>query len=332
MPKIENGVLVQGAPTDIDSAGNMIIPNNIISVEANAYDGFTNLKSITFTARVTSIGIGAFSNCTSLISVSLPKELAIIDSFTFDSNTSLIAIDIPNSVTSINMYAFSNCIKLASLTLPHGVINIGVSAFSGCKSLTTITIPASVATISSSAFNGCDSLQAIIIDALPGSNDFERIKLLLPFNLSDKAIPKTIYLEVTAIKEQALETIVKDSESLIATPALSFFKIPEELIREIHLNTGRTDSHSVKKLSEKIDSFALPHNSEALVRFQRKVEQHTEQILNYCKVRNKHTIISKREQASLSGTDKYGTHKRESDDVQEVEAFISRKKRKTMSF
>lgn len=87
-----------------------IIPNTVTYIGYSAFDGCTELHSISIPESVTNIGDGAFSGCTLLAS-----------------------IDISNSVTSIGGSAFADCTGLTSITLPHSVTSIYGGAFSGCR-------------------------------------------------------------------------------------------------------------------------------------------------------------------------------------------------------
>lgn len=116
-------------------------------INANAFSGMTNLKSITIPDSVTSIGSYAFEYCSSLESV------------TFGENSKL---------ESIGYEAFAFCSSLTSITIPSSVTSIDQSAFIFCRSLTSIIIPSSVTSIGSSAFYGCRSLTSVIFENTQG--------------------------------------------------------------------------------------------------------------------------------------------------------------------
>ena len=89
---------------------------------------------------VTTIGMHAFNGCTNLASITIPDSVTNIGLWAFSSCTILASIVIPDSVTSIGMHAFDGCTNLASITIPDSVTSIGSSAFSGCSSLISITV------------------------------------------------------------------------------------------------------------------------------------------------------------------------------------------------
>jgi hypothetical protein len=75
----------------------------------NAFDGCTELVSITISSSVTSIGIYAFSECTSLISIVIPSSISLLPYGIFWGCLSLKTVTIPDSVLQISPLAFSGC-------------------------------------------------------------------------------------------------------------------------------------------------------------------------------------------------------------------------------
>ena len=84
-----------------------------------AFDGCSNLNSVTFSNTLTVIGSHAFSNCSSLSSIVIPDGTTEIQSFAFDSCTSATYVFIPASVTTIGSYAFYDCTKATIYTNAH---------------------------------------------------------------------------------------------------------------------------------------------------------------------------------------------------------------------
>jgi len=136
-------MLYPNSKTDAEYA----IPNSVIYIEDNAFNGSEYLRSVTIPDSVTSIGKSAFSLC--------PIKSVII----------------PNSVTSVEEGTFSYCRCLEEVTIPNLVTSIGVAAFYGCG-LKTLSIPKSVEYIGIGAFMNCLSLSEIINHAIiPQAND-----------------------------------------------------------------------------------------------------------------------------------------------------------------
>ena len=118
--------------------GDVVIPDGVISIGKDAFNGSDKLNTITIPSSVTSIGEFAFYGCGELTSVTMLS-----------------------GVISIGEFAFSNCSKLTSVAVPQSVTYIGESAFFFCNDLTSAMIPSSVTTIGGNAFYFCSKLNSI---------------------------------------------------------------------------------------------------------------------------------------------------------------------------
>ena len=139
------------------------ISDSVMSIGSYAFRYCSGLTSITIPESVTSIGERAFSACTGLTSITIPNSVTSIDKYAFSGCTGLTSVTIGDSVTSIGEGAFYGCTGLTSVTIPDSVTRIGKSAFSGCTGLTSVTIPNSVTSIGESAFSGCTGLTSVTI-------------------------------------------------------------------------------------------------------------------------------------------------------------------------
>lgn len=97
-----------------NAASSYTIPDNVKTIDINAFYSATNLTSVTIPASVTNIGKLAFGF------------------------SGLTSVDISAGVTSIGEYAFQDCESLSSVTIPASVESIDNSAFTGCSSLSTV--------------------------------------------------------------------------------------------------------------------------------------------------------------------------------------------------
>ena len=139
----------------------LVIPENITTIEKNAFNGCSSIVSLKISNSVTSIGSSAFSGCTGLTSIEIPNSLTNISDYAFSGCTGLTSIEIPNSVTSIGRFVFSGCTGLTSIEIPNSLTNISDFAFEDCINLTSVIIPNSVTSIGAYAFGHCYILKKV---------------------------------------------------------------------------------------------------------------------------------------------------------------------------
>lgn len=113
----------------------MSIPNNITSIERNAFYQCSGLASIDIPNSVSFIGNGVFQGCSSLKSIDIPNSISYI-AIDVLQGSGLISITIPSSVKDIYPTAFAGCINLSSITIPNSVSTIYGWAFGNCWALT----------------------------------------------------------------------------------------------------------------------------------------------------------------------------------------------------
>jgi hypothetical protein len=108
-------------------------------IERNTLPFSDNLIGVTIGNIVTSISISAFEGCTNLNSVTFTPTsiLESIGNNAFADCTSLTSVVIPNSVTSIGGSAFANCTSLVSVTIPNSV-SMGKNVFPSTALITII--------------------------------------------------------------------------------------------------------------------------------------------------------------------------------------------------
>lgn len=175
-----------------------VIPEDgsVVSIQAGAYAGCTDVTTVYIPASVLFIENGTFRGCDSLhtITVSpqnkryigkgnciinrstgelvagcrasvIPNDRSVtsIGSYAFYDIKGLSVIIIPASVKSVGFSAFANCTALSSVRCNRGLETVGASAFANCTSLTKLTLPDGLVSIESLAFSGCSSLNEIYI-------------------------------------------------------------------------------------------------------------------------------------------------------------------------
>ena len=162
----------------------LIIPDSVTEISSYAFNGCSNLKSVTIPKSLTWIKSEAFYDCIGLEKV-IVKDIAAWCGINFqfsysgflgenpliyakhiysDEKTEIKDLVIPNTVTSIGEYAFIGCSGLESVTIGNSVTKIGQDAFNGCSGLESVTIGNSVTQIGGNAFFGCSGLEKLIIE------------------------------------------------------------------------------------------------------------------------------------------------------------------------
>ncbi|MBU6400317.1 MAG: leucine-rich repeat protein, partial [Verrucomicrobia bacterium] len=155
----------------------LTIPDSVLTVGADAFNGCWNLASVALGTHLTRIGYGAFENCPALTSVRIPASVSEIGEVPFagDGNLEAIAVDAANlSYTSVNGVLFDKAettliqypggAAAPSYAIPRGVTAIDADAI-GNPNLENVTIPESVVTIEDYAFSGSGLTNVLI----PGS-------------------------------------------------------------------------------------------------------------------------------------------------------------------
>ena len=165
----------------------IVVPDCITHIGRYAFNGYSKLSDVTFSAGIELIDEYAFANCESLKSVELPSRVMCIGGYAFYNCTSLESIELLSGVRSIGECAFAKCESLKSIN-PSGVESIGGHAFAYCTSLKSIVIPSSVKRIYWCAFYDCSSLESIVFKG----KTLEQVRAMdyYPWAIKDKSIIK----------------------------------------------------------------------------------------------------------------------------------------------
>ena len=107
--QLHEGVLTVSPMANTNGA----MSDNLLSEDRSWNDYCGQITSVVVEEGVTTIGKGAFQGFSNLTSVSLPASLREIHTLAFDGCSSLTAITIPSGVTNVSAGAFSSCNVLA---------------------------------------------------------------------------------------------------------------------------------------------------------------------------------------------------------------------------
>lgn len=176
-----NAIIETATNTLVFGLKSTVIPNSVVAIGENAFNGRQGLTSIVILDSVTSIGSTSFANCTDLESVVIPPSVTDIGFAAFMDCYNLPSITVPDSVTFINNWAFYNVRMVyynGSATgspwmaqCVNGYIDDSLyytsptkDTLTGCHpALHTAIIPDSVTTINNSAFSRSERLDSIYV-------------------------------------------------------------------------------------------------------------------------------------------------------------------------
>lgn len=160
---------VTGATTEV--VNELILPSEynglpVTAIGTLAFNGYTNLTSVTIPDSVTSIGVLAFQDCTSLATITIPDSVTTIKNNAF-LNTAYYKDE--NNWEDRVLYIGKHFIRAertlsGNYTVKDGTKTIADEAFFGCNKLTDVTIPGSVTDIGKEMFVGCDVLKTITVE------------------------------------------------------------------------------------------------------------------------------------------------------------------------
>ena len=176
------------------------IPNAEI-IGSNAFYDCSSLENLVLSENLTTIQAYAFKNCYALSSIDLPSSVTSLGDYAFSGCQQLKKIELPSSVETVGQSAFDGCSNIEEMTLPKIYNNnaygnnhfsslfggydywnadyvpsalkkvtvsaseIPTYAFYGCRYIEEINIE-NATSIGDCAFQGCSSLQNIALSPM----------------------------------------------------------------------------------------------------------------------------------------------------------------------
>ncbi len=184
---LTNGRSVNGElniPSEVSHEGKDYL---VKIIKSQAFNGCSNITSVTIPNSVTTIGSEAFKNCSNLSTINNGENVEIVYGNAFNGTPwynnqpdgpiyfgkALCAckgelpegtsLTIKEGTLSITQGIFSFCKGLTSITIPEGITNIDLSTFFVCYDLVSVKLPESLTIINSEAFRECDDIVSIHI-------------------------------------------------------------------------------------------------------------------------------------------------------------------------
>ena len=121
---------------------------------------YVKAKEVILPDNITSINEKAFKGNTAIEKIVLPKNVRYIFESAFEDCTSLKTVVFPDSLIGIGISAFKNCVSLNELVFPGSLESINDFAFFGCTGLKHIRYNSDVR-VNSSCFINCLSLETV---------------------------------------------------------------------------------------------------------------------------------------------------------------------------
>lgn len=148
-----------------DDISEIIFSGSVNTIGKYAFQGLSNLTSITWPTTLQTIKTGAFQKCTSLDNITIPKTLIMAESndvckSVFEGCTSLKTVSFENGTVTIPEYIFLGVQSVQNVTMPDSVTTINDGAFSG-TGITNLQFSDSIKFIKRYAFADCTKLATI---------------------------------------------------------------------------------------------------------------------------------------------------------------------------
>lgn len=169
------------------SAIKIDLPNTLVDIGYGAFNGASNLTSITIPTGVKKIGDYAMSS-TGITSIDIPASVEEIGYSTFFTCKSLTSITMHEGLKKIGGSAFYK-VPITAITLPESLEELGAKAFLYCEKLKTVKLPSKLTVLGDATFMNCSSLASI---EMPQGLTEIGVECFLQTALTEATIPATV--------------------------------------------------------------------------------------------------------------------------------------------
>lgn len=163
-----DGKVLIAYPSRQDTAYN--VPEGVEEIGDSAFGGaLTNsfVTDIVFPDSLKVIGADAFRGCSGLESITIPDSVIRIESAAFYECRNLKNVVIGNGVKCIQSHVFAWCENLRNLILPASLEYIEMCAFYECRELVHVEFPDSLKGIAFFSFENCPNLSVCFCGDAP---------------------------------------------------------------------------------------------------------------------------------------------------------------------
>ena len=178
--------------------GDIVLGNDVIKIPYGTFKNQREIKSVTISKSIASIGDYAFYNCANLkkvyyngdivdwLNISFGESDATSNPMYYADNLFINGellqgeLIIPDSVTRIRSDAFYNCTGLTSIVIPGSLTSIGSNAFSNCISLTDVYYTGDIAGWCNISFYNISSNPMVYADNLYINGKLLQGELIIP--------------------------------------------------------------------------------------------------------------------------------------------------------
>ena len=142
-----------------------IMPNTVKKIYNEAFRDTKNLKNITLSSKLETIGNSAFRN-SGITAIELPNTISSLERMCFESCSNLKTLVIRGTLEGIPYNMCSDCTSLSSVIFEDckNLYSFSDYAFEDCTSLVSIKLPETIEIIGSYCFSDCTNLTTVEIN------------------------------------------------------------------------------------------------------------------------------------------------------------------------